>query len=298
MTPAASSNPHVAWRLGLGERIGRIYAAHPKMAAVVVAGSTGSGWADRYSDIELHTFWREPPTDDDRMQLALAAGGEDVESWPYEEEEWSDELFVAAPHAPGQRIQVGFSQFLASTIEDWLDEAVERHQVSIDHQLQIAAVQRSVIVSGHEIIHRWRARAASYPDALRRAMVRSQLPFYERWYGVDMLAARDDALMLYGIAHTVCGQLLCILHGLNRAFVANPDHKWLAETAALFALTPPDLANRLRHVFRSSPTDGVSTLQSLCEETLDLVALELPDVDVQPYRTKLRHRRGVIAPPG
>ncbi len=33
-------------------------------------------------------------------------------------------------------------------------------------------------------------------------------------------------------------------------------------------------------------------------KTLELVARELPDVDVQPYRRKLRNRRGVIDPPG
>ena len=293
----SDAHPHVAWRLALGERIGRVYAAHPKMGAVVVAGSTGAGWADRHSDIEIHTFWREAPTDDDRRRLALDAGGQDIETFPYEEDEWGDELFVPVPHAPAQRIQVGFSQFLVSTLEDWLDEALVRHHVKIDHQLQIAAVQRSVVVSGHTLIERWRQRTADYPDGLRRAMVLSQLPFYGRWYGVDMLADRDDTLMLIGIFHTVCAQLLVILHGLNRVFIANPDHKWLAETASLFAIKPHDLLYRLRRVFRSPAAEGVATLQALCEETLALVARELPDVDVQPYQRKLRHRRAVIEPP-
>ena len=297
MTSPKEANPHVAWRLALGERIGRVYAAHPKMAAVVVAGSTGAGWADRHSDIELHTFWHEGPNDDERRQLALEAGGQDVEIFPYEEDEWGEELFVPVPHSPGQRIQVGFSQFLVSTLEGWLDEALVRHAVNVDHQLQIAAVQRSLVVSGHALIARWRERAADYPDGLRRAMVRSQLPFYGRWYGVGMLADRDDAVMLNGIFHTVCGQLLVMLHGLNRVFIANPDHKWLSETADLFALKPPDLADRLRRVFRSPPTEGVAALQTLCEETIVIAQRELLDLDLQPYRRRLGNRRAVIDPP-
>jgi hypothetical protein len=323
MTMPVAANPHAAWRLALALPMARLYATHPKMAAVVVAGSVGSGWADRYSDVEIHTFWREGPTDDERRALAREAGAVKHELWPYEDDEWSDELHVPVPEslaaaptgaqaeaaaeaaaaavagataaATGRRtLQVGFSQFLVETIESWIEEAVGRCEVSIDHQLQIAGVLQSIPVSGHALIGRWRARAAVYPEGLRRAMALAHLPFNGRWYGVEMLAARDDALMLYEIAHDVCRQVMGVLHGLNRTYVANPHYKWLEETASGFAVAPPDLANRLRRVFRAPPAEGMETLQRLCEETLDLVERELPDVDVAPYWRRLRNRRAVF----
>lgn len=44
------------WRFTLAEHIDLAYAADPKACVVMVAGSTGRGTADRYSDIELEVY--------------------------------------------------------------------------------------------------------------------------------------------------------------------------------------------------------------------------------------------------
>jgi predicted nucleotidyltransferase len=41
------------WRQAIARRLASIYALNPRIAAVLVGGSTARGHANRYSDIEL-----------------------------------------------------------------------------------------------------------------------------------------------------------------------------------------------------------------------------------------------------
>ena len=44
----ADANAHLTWRLAAATRAARAYAANPELAALAVAGSVGSGLADRF----------------------------------------------------------------------------------------------------------------------------------------------------------------------------------------------------------------------------------------------------------
>src|SRR5688572_7352690 len=98
------------WRLEVAKRAAALYAKNPKLAALVVAGSVGRGWADEWSDIELDLFWKHPPTDDDRTSVIEALQGEIVSFYALEEEEWSDAYLV-----DGLKFEI--SGFLVSTLD-------------------------------------------------------------------------------------------------------------------------------------------------------------------------------------
>ena len=74
-------------------RAARAYAENPKLAALAVAGSVGSGLADRFSDLELDGYWFSAPGDLDRTGPVDAIGGELTDLWDFDagEEEWSEE---------------------------------------------------------------------------------------------------------------------------------------------------------------------------------------------------------------
>src|SRR5215216_2716534 len=59
----------------LARRIAPIYAANPRVAAVMVGGSVARGLADRYSDLELGIFWAAPPPDAERLAAIDQLGG-------------------------------------------------------------------------------------------------------------------------------------------------------------------------------------------------------------------------------
>src|SRR5437773_10642265 len=46
-------NIHAAWRMAEARRAAQAYQPNPKLAALAVAGSVGSGLADQFSDLEL-----------------------------------------------------------------------------------------------------------------------------------------------------------------------------------------------------------------------------------------------------
>jgi hypothetical protein len=50
---AGQANVHAAWRMAQARRAAQAYAGNSKLAAMAVAGSVGSGLADRFSDLEL-----------------------------------------------------------------------------------------------------------------------------------------------------------------------------------------------------------------------------------------------------
>ena len=63
------------WRFALAQRIAKAYIANPKAQVVMVAGSTGRGSADRYSDLEIDVYWSAPPTDAERYIQGSARAG-------------------------------------------------------------------------------------------------------------------------------------------------------------------------------------------------------------------------------
>jgi hypothetical protein len=267
-------NEASAWRLALARKILPAYTANPKVEAVVVAGSVGRGCADRCSDIEIDLFYSEPPTDDDRRKIIEDAGGKLDTIWPYEEDEWSEVYTVGG-------VKCEISGFLSATMERYLAAVVDGFETTWEKQVLLCAVQNSVVLHGHSRIEKWRAKAAVYPEALAQAMIGAHLDLSYLWYVGEMLAARDDALMLYDVFCEVEKRILCILLGLNRVYQAHPRHKWMDRLIAdELPLAPPELSARLKQVFRVPPSEGVCLLKRLATETHALVRQRFPDIEL------------------
>jgi hypothetical protein len=282
-----------AWRFALGRRICLAYAANPKARVVQVSGSTGRGTADAYSDLEIDVYWSAPPTDEERRAAVAAAGGALLRLYPYEEDEWAEELDFDGFH-------VGTSTFLVSTMERYLDEVLRDCSTEELPQMRLESLCTARTVAGDDLAARWRARAAAYPDGLVAAMLRANLRFDGLGYAEDVLAARDDLLLLYDVVVRVERQILGALLGLNRLYLPNPGFKRLDELVSRMTLVPERLAARLKGAFRDPPAEGLRGLHALAADVLDLVDANAPQVDTAPYRRRLLGRRGVwrSPPPG
>jgi hypothetical protein len=165
---------HAGWRLALAERVARAYASNDKLAALTVAGSVGTGLADRFSDLELDCYWFDPPGDLDRSGPVHVVGGELQALWDYDhdEEEWSDDYRLGD-------LEVTVSSFLVSTIDHFVDDVVLRTDTDPVKHMRLAALHRCRPLHGPELISAWQARAV-YPDQLVAAVV-------ERSLGPDVL---------------------------------------------------------------------------------------------------------------
>lgn len=173
--PARSSEPrtvsvHASWRMALAGQAGQVYAANERLAVLAVAGSVGTGQADRYSDLELDCYWLGAPTDHDRTAPVEVLGGQLEALWDYDsgEEEWSEDYQLGD-------LGVTVSNFLVTTAERFIDDVVLRADTDPVKHMRLAAIQRSVPLAGAELAGSWRARAGRYPDDLVVRMVGSAL---------------------------------------------------------------------------------------------------------------------------
>jgi hypothetical protein len=275
------------WRLSLAERVGRAYAADPKALVVMVAGSTGRGTADRYSDIEIDVYWSEPPTNDDRRAAVERSGGALLsELLPPEDDEWSEEISLGG-------FYLHTSTFLVETMERYLRETLEEYSTALNPQMRLSSLLHAQTLVGEDLVARWRERARAYPTGLAEAVVREHLSFGRLGYNGAAFAARDDLLPLYDIFCETEREILWVLMGLNRLYVPTPSLKQSDEIIAEMLLAPPDLSRRLKDVFRLPPVAAVEALYTICEEVFALVETYLPGVDTTERRGWLTHHRCV-----
>lgn len=284
---AASPSSHAADRLELARKVGAGYAANPKAAVVMVSGSTGRGAADEYSDLELDVYWREPPTAEERRAAALAGGADTVEVYPYEDNEWAEDILVGD-------FRVGTSTFLVRTMESYLGQVAVAGDGAPLAQIRLSAVLHGQLLHGDEsLLASWRERAAAYPDHLRRVMLRQNLGFEGFGAAEDALAARDDVVLLYDTLTRVARQVLGALLGLNQLYLPNPGFKRAAELIDEMTIKPPDLLARLKSAYRLPPVEGVAALHAVIAEVFDLVDRHVPGFDTRPYRERVAQRRPV-----
>ncbi|MEP7022357.1 MAG: hypothetical protein ABJB47_00770 [Actinomycetota bacterium] len=120
--------------MALAERAARAYAPNERLAVFAVAGSVGSGLADRFSDLEVDCYWHEPPDDRDRRSPIELLGGQLEGFWEYDadEEEWSEEYILGT-------LSVTVSNFVIGTAERWLDAVTLQADTDPVKHMRLAA---------------------------------------------------------------------------------------------------------------------------------------------------------------
>lgn len=280
-------NHESEWRLEIGKRVAAEYAKNPKLGALVVAGSVGRGWADEWSDIELDLFWNEPPTDEDRKSVIEAVHGEIVYYFPLEGDEWSDAYYV-----DGLKFEI--SSFLAATIEQFIEDVVERFDDDLEKQLRMAALRNSIPLHGKALIERWRAKNAAYPDGLAEKIIRDNVDS-GGWDSVEFAFDRGDLLMAYDLMCKVQKQVLVVLLALNRTYMGHPRGKWLAHFADAMQYKPERLAERMLFALRDGSSDGVHDMDGVINETFALVEQQFPQIDLTEIKRTVNFRRQRIS---
>lgn len=147
--------PSLRWALRcvrLAEEIEAAYGPAPTLAVVAVAGSVGAGYADRWSDVEIDCYWREPPSEEDRLEPIRALEGELKAYWEYDERdrEWSEEYQLRG-------LMVTESNFTVATVEELLSAVLEAGDLDPAKHYRLAA--RAARVSPRPSPRPSRARA-------------------------------------------------------------------------------------------------------------------------------------------
>jgi hypothetical protein len=289
----AEVNVHVAWRMAVARRAAQAYAGSAKLAALAVAGSVGAGLADRYSDLELDCYWSSPPGDADRTGPIGALGGEVTGFWEYDEDdrEWSEDYHLGD-------LGVTVSNFLAGTVERFLDDVVLRADTDPVKHMRLAALRHARPLLGAELITSWRARADSFPGELVSALVQHVLApeVLTGWAARDALASRRDDLaaqeLLTRAGHAVVRAVLAI----NRVYLPHRQIKWQRHLITGLEVVPERLAERLESMSSSPPAEAFRSAEALLEDTV-LLAQARTNADLSSFHQALAGRRQPVDPP-
>jgi hypothetical protein len=282
------------WRLVIARKVAPIIAANPRVRAVMCAGSTARGCADAYSDVEIGVFWESPPSDEERMAPIASAGGVFWELDPYDEEHdiWMEEWGLGG-------LKMDVRNLTITGIERIIADVVERHDTSPFKQATLSALRHAIPLVNAPLIEGWQARLDPYPAALGQAMVREHLFLYEWGWWLDQVVSRGDWPLVYNALSEATLESLAMLVGLNGIY--HPGNKWMRRLIGELRIAPPELAQRIDHIFHSGAAEPLGAgreLRALVLDVYDLIDAHMTAVDTHDARERfLRDRGRFEAPP-
>ncbi|HEY7207479.1 MAG TPA: nucleotidyltransferase domain-containing protein [Gaiellaceae bacterium] len=241
------------------------------LRAALLVGSAARGDADFYSDLDLLLFVDELPPPGRLDALREAVGGTN----PVQID--GDKLVQF--DVDGIATQVGYTTVAEQ--EEHLDRLLDRcEEIGSPYQKLLVGVLEGLALHGDDLVEGWRARAAAYPEPLRRAAIEHHWHFFPLWHYGDALAARDAELWRLDMLLEAAFNLLGVLAALNRVYFTRFQLKHTRSLVAKLTLAPPQLADRLERLFRLPAEEAATELGRLVVETRELVAAELPDLDL------------------
>lgn len=273
---------HSVWRISLAHKIAPAFTANPAVEACFVFGSAALGISDQYSDLELAFVWSHLPSAEELRTTAQSVGVKGWEIEPYGEakQAWLEQFYIY-----GMKVEAG--HWARETMDNIVIDVVERYDVSsqngllFEKQAIASHLQRAVVLHGEDIIKQWQTQLSPYPEKIAVAMVQKHLKF-RPFDGQHILTERLEIPMLYENNCAIVRWLLNMLFGLNRIY--HPGFKWTRYFVEEMSIKPPEFFARLERVFQSDAASGTRELRRLAEETFDLVAQCLPQVDLKQQR--------------
>lgn len=271
--------------LSLARRSAEVYAVCTQPRSILLTGSAATGQSDYYSDIDLVAHYTMLPFDD---QMACARRSIDGASTEPPEAR-SEGAVIEAYSINGVDCQVG--HILIDRVEHDIDDVLTGLSVDPMAHKKLTGLQEGVPLHGEDLIRRWQARIADYPESLVRAMVEHYLgQLFPVWYHQDYLMRRDATLWRQQLLVESAQNILGILAGLNRRYYSTFQFKRMRHFIAELQIAPIGLADRIEQVFSPDFALACRELEGLAGETVVLVDVRMPEVDTSSLRAKMGER--------
>lgn len=282
LPPGATPDSHRLF--ALGRRVLEAFADLPGVACAAVCGSTAEGCADEFSDLDSTVYYDVlPPME--AVEAVRQRLGRGPVLWQHGDPADGGFAFAFAFRLDGVEVQVGHT-----TVAHWereIDDVLAGKDPASPLHKAMYGTLTSVAIAGGERLEAWKRRIAGYSDALRRAMVEHHLKFFPIWRHAQRLRRRDADLWFHQAMVEASFNLLGVLAGLNRKYFTAFQFKraWAFERG--LAVAPPRLMDRLEGLWTVDVVTAAGQLRQLMGEVADLVAAEMPEVDVSGVRKSL-----------
>jgi len=242
--------------------------------SVLLTGSTATGEADFYSDLDLIVYCDELPTEEGIDAVIERLGGEDRRLiYPRTEDEHGEAFELG-------RLQCQLAFVTVRCADAEVERVLAGEELESPLQKAVEGILDGIPLHGPELIEHWRERASDYPDSLRRAMIERHWRFFPLWYVDRQVAARDALVWRHEILVNAAFDLLAVLAALNRLYFTRFQLKRMRKLVGRMRLAPPDLADRLERLVADGE-GAVRELERLVAETQALVTAELPDLELR-----------------
>jgi len=258
----------------LAGRIAEVLVEEIAPRSVLLTGSTATGEADFYSDLDLIVYCDELPTEEGIDAVIERLGGEDRRLiYPRTEDEHGEAFELG-------RLQCQLAFVTVRCADAEVERVLAGEELESPLQKAVEGILDGIPLHGPELIEHWRERASDYPDSLRRAMIERHWRFFPLWYVDRQVAARDALVWRHEILVNAAFDLLAVLAALNRLYFTRFQLKRMRKLVGRMRLAPPDLADRLERLVADGE-GAVRELERLVAETQALVTAELPDLELR-----------------
>lgn len=278
---------HAARLDGLARRAVDAVVAATDAAAALIVGSVADGAADEWSDIDLVFFHGAWPGAE-----AIAAGCERLDGANLRVlggDPTAGPVYLEQFHVDGVACQ-----FVHQTVDAWREQAATvllGHETDTPVQKALSGLHRGCVVRGDALVAKLRAEAA-YPPDLRRRMVTDNLDIFPLWALQGSLARRDAELWQRGELVRGFQKVLAILAGVNESYFSTFQLKHVRDLVVSWPYAPRGLAARIDAALVAPMPDAASALETLVDETLQIVEASMPDLDVSSLRGGIGRRVG------
>ena len=161
--------------------------------AILLTGSSASGNADFYSDIDMIAYYDAALPSEDQLQAARDDIG--AESFRVSYPRWEDHTCGETYQVGGVECQVGHK--VVADLEERTLSLLDGHDPADLGMNAIMGLLSGIPLHGDEIIEAWQARAANFSDRLARGMIEHYLrEIFPLWYFAHMPEA-DTTILRY-----------------------------------------------------------------------------------------------------
>lgn len=179
--------------------------------------------------------------------------------------------------------------------EATIKAVLEGHNLDLGSLNAMDTIRSCIPLYGHKVIEHWKKQAQAYPEELAKQLVQKHVVSF-RTAELFILSSRDNPPAFYGQLSFLHQEMFLVLLALNKSYF--PTFKWLFRVLEMMTVKPDNISQRLRQAFQLPYGEAISDTRHILEETLDLVELQFPSLDMTQVRHQLEYTRTAhLTPP-